>query len=54
MKLIVGYVDDDETVIGEVNRKAAWFAVLIVILCLLIYWVVGLVVSLGEWVASLF
>lgn len=54
MKLIVGYVDDDETIIGEVNRKAAWFAVLIVILCLLIYWVVGLVVSLGEWVASLF
>lgn len=54
LRLIVGYINDDKDIINEVNSKAVWFCVLIVILCLLIYWVVGLVIDMWDWMASLF
>lgn len=54
LRLIVGYINDDKDIINEVNGKAVWFCVLIVILCLLIYWVVGLVIDMWDWMASLF
>lgn len=54
LKLITGYVNDDRAVIREVNRKAFWSAVLIVILCVLIYFVVKWTIELADWFISLF
>lgn len=58
MRLIVGYVEDDKEIIAEVNRKAIWMAILIIVICLLIYWVVILlktvITSVYDWIGSLF
>lgn len=54
LKLITGYVNDDRAVIREVNRKAFWSAVLIVVLCILIYFVVKWTIELADWFISLF
>lgn len=54
LRLITGYVNDDKAVIQEVNRKAVWSAVLIGILCVLIYFIVKWVIALGDWIVSLF
>lgn len=53
-KLIVGFVEDDKKVIEEVNRKAFWTGILIVIFCLIIYWLVKLAVSIATWIGSFF
>jgi bacteriorhodopsin len=37
MRLITGFVEDDRTVINEVNRKAVMMVVLICLVCLAIY-----------------
>jgi hypothetical protein len=54
LRLIMGYIDDDKEIIGEVNRKAFWSAIFIIILCVLIYFVVKWAVELGQWLFSLF
>ncbi len=54
LRLITGYVNDDKAVIREVNRKATWSAILIVILCVLIYYIVKWTIALGDWIISLF
>ena len=54
LRLITGYVNDDKTVIHEVNRKATWSAIFIVILCVLIYFIVKCAIELGNWIVSLF
>lgn len=54
LRLITGYVNDDKTVIHEVNRKATWSAIFIVILCVLIYFIVKWAIELGNWIVSLF
>lgn len=54
LKLITGYINDDKTVIHEVNRKATWSAIFIVILCVLIYFIVKWAIELGNWIVSLF
>lgn len=58
MRLIVGYVEDDKEIIAEVNRKAVWMAILIIVICLLIYWAVVLlktvITSVYDWIGSLF
>ncbi len=54
LRLITGYVNDDKTVIHEVNRKATWSAIFIVILCVLIYFIVKWAIELGIWIVSLF
>lgn len=54
LKLITGYVNDDKAVIHEVNRKATWSAIFIVILCVLIYFIVKWAIALGDWFISLF
>ena len=48
LRLITGYVNDDKTVIHEVNRKATWSAIFIVILCVLIYFIVKWAIELGN------
>ncbi|EJW98256.1 hypothetical protein EVA_13637 [gut metagenome] len=52
--MIQGFVEEDEAIIREVNRKAVGMAVLIVILCGLIYAMVLTAVKIVEWVGSLF
>lgn len=54
LRLITGYVNDDKGVIHEVNRKATWSAIFIVILCVLIYFIVKRAIELGNWIVSLF
>ena len=54
LRLITGYVNDNTAVIHEVNRKATWSAIFIVILCVLIYFIVKWAIELGNWIASLF
>lgn len=48
-KLIVGFVEDDKKVISEVNRKAVRMAVLIVMLCVIIYFLVLLTIKVMTW-----
>lgn len=54
LRLITGYVNDDKAIIHEVNRKATWSAIFIVILCVLIYFIVKWAIELGNWIVSLF
>ncbi len=54
LKLITGYIEDDQEVINKVNKKAFWTAVLIVVLCWLIYWVIRWAMHFGHWFVSLF
>lgn len=57
-RLIVGFVEGDQEIIREVNRKAVLTAVGILLLCVLIYWLTKAVVYLGtelwEWIQGLF
>ena len=57
-RLIVGFVEGDQEIIREVNRKAVLTAVCILLLCVLIYWlamaVVYLSAELWGWVQGLF
>ena len=53
-RLITGYVEGDEVMIKKVDRRAWWMAVLIVVLCLLIWLLIKLAVWAWDWLASLF
>lgn len=57
-RLIVGFVEDDKEVIHEVNRKAVFTGICIVVFCLLVYWLTKLVIyvttSVWEWIQGLF
>lgn len=57
-RLIVGFVEGDQEVIQEVNRKALLTAVGILVLCFIIYWltkaVIYLTSELWEWGQGLF
>lgn len=53
-RLIVGFVEDDKDVIEEVNRKAFWTGVMIIIFCVLIYFLVSLVTKIVSWFVGLF
>lgn len=52
-RLITGFVEDDKEVISEVNRKAGWMALMIGVVCFLIYLMVLLVMKIAEWMGSL-
>ena len=58
LKLITGYIEDDKDIIHKVQKKAFWTAVLIVVLCWLIYVVISWAIHLGtmawDWIVSLF
>ena len=58
MRLIIGYVEDDKEIISEVNRKAIWMTILIIVICLLIYWAVVLLktimMDVYDWIGNLF
>lgn len=57
-RLIVGFVEGDQEVIQEVNRKAVLTAVGILMLCFIIYWlnkaVIYLTSELWKWAQGLF
>lgn len=57
-RLIVGFVEDDKEVIHEVNRKAVFTGICILVFCLVIYWLTKLVIyvttSVWEWIQGLF
>lgn len=48
-RLIAGFVEGDKGVIREVNRKAVITAVLIVVLCVVIYFLVLLAIKVTSW-----
>lgn len=53
-RLITGYVEGDEEMIKSVDRRAWWMALLIVVLCLLIWLLIKLAVWAWDWLAGLF
>jgi len=53
MQMIQGFVDGDETVIKEVNRRALQSVVVLIALLLLIALMIWLLVSFGSYVFSL-
>ena len=53
-ELIVGYVEDDEDVISEVKGKAFRTLVFIILLCVALYYVVRLSMSIWHWLVGLF
>lgn len=57
-RLIVGFVEDDREIIREVNRKAFWMGVGIVVCCFLIYWLISIAIAATAWafnfISSLF
>lgn len=53
-RLITGYVEGDEEMIKSVDRRAWWMALLIVVLCLLIWLLIKLAVWTWDWLAGLF
>lgn len=52
-RLIEGFVEDDKTIIEEVNRKAAWMGIMIAIVCYLIYLMVLLAMKVAEWIGTI-
>ena len=50
LKLITGYIEDDKEIINKVNEKAFWTAVVIAVLCWLIYLIISWAISLSTWV----
>lgn len=53
LKLITGYIEDDKEIISEVQRKAFWTALFIVLLCWLIYMVFSMAAAAFNWLFSL-
>lgn len=49
MRLIMGFVEGNEETIRKVNKDAVWMGVWIVILCLVIYGLVLLAMSMFNW-----
>ncbi len=59
--LIMGFVENDKKIIKEVNRKATYMGIMILLLCVLIYfmmlfvkWQWDLMMSFWQWIAGLF
>lgn len=60
-KLILGFVENDKKIIREVNRKAIYMGIMILLLCVLIYfmilfvkWQWNLMMSFWQWIGELF
>ena len=53
-ELIVGYVEDDEEVVSEVKSKAFRTLIFIALLCVVLYYVVRLSMSIWHWLVGLF
>ena len=53
-KLITGYVEGDVEMMKRVDRRAWWMAFIIVLLCLLIWFLIKLAVWAWDWLMGLF
>lgn len=53
-KLITGFVEDDRTVIDEVNKRAVWMAILIVVMCFAIYFMIVFLQKMWNWAGGAF
>ncbi len=51
---IVGFVEDDKQIISEVNGNAIKVTILIIILCVIIYYLYRLAAFVWNWVVGLF
>ena len=54
LDLIIGYINDDEFIIEEVNRKAVWSAIILAVLIAIFILMVKLISRFIEWVGGLF
>lgn len=54
LDLIMGYIDDDQSIIEEVNRKAVSSAIILAVLIAIFILMIKLVSRFIEWVGSLF
>ena len=54
MSLIRGFVEGDEQVIRDVNRKAGYSVVIFIILCILLFLMIRLVIWAAQYMFSLF
>ena len=54
LDLIMEFIDDDKYVIGEVNRKAFFSAIILAVLIAIFILMIKFVSKLVEWVGSLF
>lgn len=53
-RLIVGYVEEDEDTMSEINKRAVWGAIFLAIIGFLGYACYNLVMNLYNWVVGLF
>lgn len=53
-RLIVGYVEEDDDTMSEINKRAVWGAIFLAIIGFLGYACYNLIMSLYTWIVSLF
>lgn len=53
-RLIVGYVEEDEDIMSEINKRAVWGTILLIVIGLLSYKICSIIMSIYHWVAGLF
>lgn len=51
---IVGYVEEDQNTISEINKSAAWGSFMIIVLGILIWALFSLLISIYHWFSNLF
>ena len=54
MKMVQGFVDGDETIIKDVNKKATQSAIVLIVMILLIILMFWALISFGKYLISLF
>jgi len=52
-ELIVGFVEGDEEMIKRVNKRAIWMVVLLILLCVLIYFLFLIAGFFYDWLAAM-
>ena len=52
-RLLHGFIENDQKIISEINRKAIWLGILCLILCLLIYLLTFLAIQIVSWIGDL-
>lgn len=53
-RLIVGYVEEDEDIMSEINKRAVWGTILLIVIGFLSFQICSIIMSIYHWVASLF
>lgn len=52
-RLVVGYIEEDEETLKEINKRAAWGVVILIVIGLIIYFLFAALVSLYHWLKDL-